>query len=190
MLINSPEWIAVFTNSLFAAVTVGVIIWQVCVMRWQGGNSDRNERIQNRLIRFQFEYARLQHLNDERSKILKLAFELCLALGTLHGGMLNSDKIWPKMENLSLELRHRLRTSDTAAFTGKHDAEWFINLNGLVDLVTDALFTQSLSVQGAIQALQQADKKFKSVETLLALESAIRQEFSDFTLKWDKEVRD
>ncbi|MGC2330793.1 MAG: hypothetical protein WA581_05025 [Candidatus Acidiferrales bacterium] len=44
---NSPEWVAVFANALFALVTISVIVWQVRVMIWQGRTSARHERIQN-----------------------------------------------------------------------------------------------------------------------------------------------
>ena len=63
---NSPEWIGVFANIVFALVTIGVLIWQVRVMRWQGRNSERNERIQNRLIRLQHEHEWVVRLNAER----------------------------------------------------------------------------------------------------------------------------
>jgi hypothetical protein len=80
---NSPEWVGVFANALFAIVTIGVVIWQVLVMRWQGRNSDRHERIQNRLIRLQHEHEWLLRMNAEREQVLKLARKLHIAVRCL-----------------------------------------------------------------------------------------------------------
>ena len=53
LVLNNPAWAGVVANVVFAITTIGVIIWQVRVMVWQGRNSERHERIQNLLIRLQ-----------------------------------------------------------------------------------------------------------------------------------------
>lgn len=63
---HNPEWMAVFASSVFAFFTVVVIVWQVRVMIWQGKNSDRHERTQNRLLRLQFEREWMERKNAQR----------------------------------------------------------------------------------------------------------------------------
>ena len=97
MILNNPEWVGVFANALFAVTTIGVITWQVCVMksqtrvmtmqvrvmRWQSRISARHERVQIQLIHLQHEHEWLLRLNAEREQLLKLGRKLHLAAGCL-----------------------------------------------------------------------------------------------------------
>src|SRR5271154_3817779 len=97
---NNPEWVGVFASALFAIVTIGVIIWQVFVMKaqvrvmkWQVRSSARHERTQNRLIRLQHEHEWVFRKNQEREQILKLARKLHLAAGCLKETPMAADQL-------------------------------------------------------------------------------------------------
>src|SRR5580698_514380 len=80
---NSPEWVGVLVNALFALVTITIIGLQVRVMIWQGRNSEQHERIQNRLIKLQHEHSWLLRLNAEREQLLVSGRKLHLAVRCL-----------------------------------------------------------------------------------------------------------
>jgi cell division protein FtsL len=196
---NSPEWVGVFANALFAIVTIGVVIWQVRVMKWQGRNSQRHERIQNKLIRLQHEHECLLLLNAEREKILKLANKLHLAATSLKETESKGDPlIWEELRNTVHELHDRLRILDVAAYSGLHD-QWHPNLEDYVDAVRNAVLedgkfnsTHSLTDQTpnlfTRKALKDVDDRCEPISIFLDLETAIRMEFSEFKEKWDAEL--
>ncbi len=137
-ILNNPEWMGVISNSIFAATTIGVIIWQVLVMRKQVKSSDRNERIQNRLMKLQHEHEWLARLNEEREQLLKLARKLHLNAAGLEENPRSTDSAcWTRLEETADELRSRLSTLDLAVFTGQHD-DWFPNLHQYVDAIVQA----------------------------------------------------
>jgi hypothetical protein len=200
---NSPEWVGVFANALFAVVTIGVVIWQVCVMKaqvrvmqWQGRNSARHERLQNRLLRLQHEHEWLLRLNAEREQLLKLARKLHLAAYGLKVTQSNADALnWQEVQDTAYELASRLEILDIAAFTGKND-NWYPNLTRYVDavqqaVVEDSKFNKTYSEKpdspnlSTRKALQAAAERYEPIKIFLDLESAIRMEFFDFKSKWD-----
>jgi hypothetical protein len=196
---NSPEWLGVFANILFAIVTIGVLIWQVRVMKWQGRNSERHERIQNKLIRLQHEHEWLLRLNDEREKILKLARKLHLATTRLKEKESKGDQpIWDELRDTVYELHERLRILDVAAHSGFYD-QWFPNLSDYVEAVQNAVLedgnlnsryglageTPNLTTR---KVLKDVNDHCNPTNIFLDLETAIRMEFSEFKEKWDAEL--
>jgi hypothetical protein len=196
---NSPEWVGVFANALFALVTIGVVIWQVRVMKWQGLNSERHERIQNKLIRLQHEHEWLLRLNAEREQILKLARQLHLAAGCLKQTPSGGDQInWEEVQDKGYELSQRLRILDLGAYSGAYD-QWFPHLTEYVDALLEAVIeegnfnhtytltneTPNLSTRTALKA---ADDRYKPISIFLDLEAAIRMEFFEFKNKWDERL--
>ena len=200
---NSPEWVGVFASALFAAVTIGVIIWQVCVMKaqvrvmkWQGRTSARHEGMQNRLIRLEIEHSWLQLLNDERSRILKMARKLYLAAGSLKEIPSDTDKHnWEEVQDTVYELTERLRTLDVAVYSGPY-GNWFFELEKYVEAVMNAViaddgFNAQFGQEGRIvnlstrKTLKEIDDLYKPIDIFLNLETAIRMEFFDFKSKWD-----
>jgi hypothetical protein len=201
LVINSPEWIGFFANVLFAIVTIGVLIWQVRVMKWQGCNSERHEYIQNKLIRLQHEHEWLLRLNTEREQVLKLARKLHIAVGCLKQEISDGDKIsWEEVQDTIYELKGRLGILDMAAYTGAYDT-WYPNLTAYVDAVLKAVIddmnfnsTHGLTDQtpnlSTWKALKDADDRYKPISIFLDLEAAIRMEFFEFQSKWDAELRE
>ena len=193
---SSPEWVAVFANALFAAVTIGVIIWQVRVMIWQGHVSERHERMQNRLIQLQHEHEWVFRLNEERAQLLKLASKLHLAASCLKETESAGDPAnWEELQGAAYELDSRLRILDVAAWTGANDA-WHANLEGYVEAVLQAVIddfdfnrkfglTTNSPNPSTRKALKDAEQRFEIIKVFLALEGAIRMEFLDFKNKWD-----
>ena len=196
---NSPEWVGVFANALFAIVTIGVVIWQVRVMKWQGRNSERHERIQNKLIRLQHEHEWLLRLNAEREQVLKLARKLHLNAGCLKQTPSGGDQLnWEEVQNTVYELSERLRILDVRAYSGVYDM-WFPSLTDYVDAVLKAVIddgnfncTNALTSQApnlsTRTALKDADDRYKPISIFLDLEAAIRMEFFEFKKKWDAEL--
>jgi hypothetical protein len=127
LVMNSPEWVGVFANVIFASTTIGVVIWQVRVMKaqvrvmkWQGRNSVRHERIQNKLIRLQHEHEWLLSLNAEREKILKLSRKLHLRAVSLKEADSIADQLnWEELQDTVYELSERLRIVDVRFYTDK-----------------------------------------------------------------------
>jgi cell division protein FtsL len=189
---SSPEWVAVFANAIFATVTIGVVIWQVCVMKWQGRVSERHERIQNRLIRLQHEHEWLLRLNAERERILDIARKLHLAASCLELRSSDGDRHnWEELQNTVHELSGRLRILDIGAYAGKYD-QWFPSLEAYVETVQQVVIedgttepTPSLSTR---QALKDADGRYKPIGIFLDLETAIRIEFFEFKTKWESKL--
>jgi hypothetical protein len=114
LILNNPEWVGVFANALFAIVTIGVVIWQVCVMRaqvrvmkWQGRNSARHELIQNRLIRLQHEHEWVLRKNQQREQLLKLGRKLNLAADSLKETPSEGDRTsWGEVQDTLYELQN------------------------------------------------------------------------------------
>jgi len=197
---NSPEWVAVLANALFAVITIGVIVWQVLVMRWQGRISERHESIQNRLIRLQHEHEWLLRLNAEREKILALARKLHLVAGCLRERQQAGDVLnWEELQDRVFELSERLRILDARAYSGAYDSKWSVTLtcyvNAVLKAVTDdgkfnATYAQTNAIpnQSTRKALKEANDEYKPTGILLDLETAIRMEFLDFKDKWDAEL--
>lgn len=200
---NSPEWVGVFANALFAVVTIGVVIWQVCVMKaqvrvmqWQGRNSARHERIQNRLLRLQHEHEWLLRLNAEREQLLKSARDLYLTATGLKDEPSDTDALdWRRLQDIAYELHRRLDILDVTVFTGEYD-QWYASLDDYVEAVLrtisqdyDFKHTYDMKDDGPVlssrKSLQAAAEQYKPVDIFLNMESAIRMEFVDFKKKWD-----
>lgn len=196
---NSPEWVGVFANALFALVTIVVVVWQVLVMKWQGRNSERHERTQNRLIRLQHEHEWVLRLNVEREQVLKLARELHLATGCLRQENSIADKnSWEKVQDLAYELRDRLSIFDLRAYSGAYDS-WYPRLIEYVDsivmiIIDDGKFDSTYgTADGAPnlttrKALREGDKHHDPIHIFLDIEASIRMEFFEFKAKWDAEL--
>jgi hypothetical protein len=206
LILNNPEWMGVFANALFAVITIGVIAWQgfmmraqvrvmavqVRVMQWQGHLSARHERIQNRLIRLQHEHEWLLRLNAERDQVLKLGRSVHLAAACVQE-RLSGDKLhWEELQDRVRELSLRLRILDVRSFLGPHDT-WYQVLSAYANAVQEAV-VDDLDSQGmpsevpndtTRKTLYSLDAQYQPVQIFLALEEAIRMEFSDFKDKWD-----
>jgi hypothetical protein len=194
---NSPEWVGVFATSVFAAITVLVLYRQVRVMRWQGRNSDRHERTQNRLIQFQLENEWVLRMNAEREKILTLARKLHLVTDCLREREQGGDEIhWEELQDRVVELSERLRILDVRVFSGNYDGKWYAGHVVYVGSVLRAVLddrkfndanaltnlTPNLSTRTTLKTL---NTEFEPTTIFLDLETAIRMEFSDFKDKWD-----
>jgi len=195
--LNNPEWVGVFANALFAAVTIGVVTWQVRVMQWQGRNSSRHEQIQNQLLRLQHEHEWVLRLNTEREKLLKAARDLHMAASCLKEEQSNTDaRNWGDVQDIADELHRRLDILDITVFTGEYDQR-YASLDDYVEAVLDAVskdyeFKETYKVKDdgspgltARKSLQAAAQRYKPLEIFLNMESAIRMEFFDFKKKWD-----
>jgi hypothetical protein len=197
---NSPEWVGVFANALFAATTIVVIIWQVCVMkaqtrvmrlqvramRWQGHLSARHEGIQNRLTHLQLEREWVFHKNREREQLLKLARKLHLAAGCLEQPSGGNKLIWEEVQDTVHELSERLRILDVVIYSGEYGM-WFPSLSEYVAAVLDAVIGDSDEIPNLStrKAMKAAEDRYKPINIFLDLEAAIRMEFFDFKNKWD-----
>jgi len=198
---NSPEWVGVIANTLFALITSGVVIWQVRVMKWQGLNSERHERIQNKLIRLQHEHEWSMRLNAERETILKLGRKLHLVVGCLKEKEQDGDQShWEELQNTVFELHERLRILDLAAYSGLYD-QWYPNLEDYVDAVQSAVLkdgdfnggygpTNQTPVLSTRKLLKEANESCEPTKIFLDIETAIRMGFFDFKNKWDAVLRD
>jgi hypothetical protein len=189
LILNNPEWIAVFASVIFAIATLNVMIWQVRV-------STRHERIQNRLIRLQHEHSWMLQLNEERETLLNLARKLHLAAGCLKSKHSISDPLhWTEVVHTTYELDSRLKILDMDAFTGEND-NWFPNLTRYVEavlkaIVDDSRFYETFELPSdspnltTRKALKDAEQRYEIIKVFLDLEGAIRMEFFDFKKKWD-----
>ena len=194
---NSPEWVAAIASSLFAAITVLVLYWQVRVMRWVGRNSDRHERTQNRLIQFQLENEWVLRMNAEREKILTQARKLQLVAGCLRERERSSDQTnWEELRDRVVELSERLRILDARAHNGQYDNKWYLPLVVYVDAIVkivleDGKFNDTYALTSVVPnlstrtMLKELNTKLEPIAVFLDLENAIRMEFSDFKDKWD-----
>jgi len=189
---NSPEWVGVFANAIFAITTITVIIWQVCVMKvqvrvmkWQVRSSARHEHIQNRLIRLQHEHEWVIRKNQEREQILKLGRKLHLDLGVLQHPSETEATIWGETQDTMYELEARLRILDVA-LCGEHD-NWFITLEDYVEAVVKIVIADpnDFPSEQTKQALHDAEQHHNPTAIFLNIEEAIRMEFFDFKDKWD-----
>jgi hypothetical protein len=196
---NNPEWVGVFANTLFAIVTIIVIVWQVLVVRKQGRDSARREEIQNRLLRLQHEHEWVLRKNQEREQLLKLARDLDLAAGCLEEKSSVGDSIsWQRLQDTAYELDKRLSILDVATYSGAYD-QWFFSLKDYVDAVLqvmrdDESFDRKYDVAGdtpnltSRKALKEVAKRCEPVKIFLDLEAAIRMESFEFKQKWDAEL--
>jgi hypothetical protein len=203
---NSPEWVGVFANALFAMVTISVVTWQVYVMKaqvrvmeWQGRTSARHELIQNRLIRLQHEHEWVIRKNIEREHLLKLGRQLHLAVGCLKQKPSDADGIhWGELQDTVFELSQRLRILDVGTYSGAYD-QWFFTLEAYVEAVQNAVlenskFNKTYDVANETpnlktrETLAAADTTHKPISIFLDIEAAIRMEFFEFKKKWDSEL--
>jgi len=188
---NNPEWAGVIASTIFAFFTVLVIVWQVCVMIWQGLNSERNERIQNRLIRLQHEHEWVRQKNQERKQILKLARELHLAAGCLKETPAENDRhSWQELQDAVYELNERLQILDLSVYSGSYD-QWYFTLHAYVDALLKAVIEDEPSDSTYAPnpltraALKDAEDQHNPTKIFLDLEAAIRMEYFEFKEKWD-----
>ncbi len=188
---NSPEWVGVFANTLFAIVTIGVVIWQGIVMVRQNRLMDR----QNRIIQLEHEHDWLLHSNDARQQVLNLARKLHRVAGCFKETTQRTDQhFWEELQDTAYELKERLQTLDVSASSGAYD-NWFPRLIEYVDaalraVTADDKFKATYTVgdggpsPSTRKVLQEADKEHEPIKILLDLQAAIRMEFSDFKAKW------
>jgi hypothetical protein len=188
---NSPEWVGVIANTLFAAVTICVVIWQGIVMVRQNTIMNR----QNRIMQLEHEHDWLLHSNDARQQVLSLARKLHRVAGCFKETVQRTDQhFWEELQDTAYELKERLQTLDVSAWSGASD-NWFPRLLLYVDAVLEAVAADykfkgtytvgdggpSLSTR---KAFQEANKEHEPIKALLDLQAAIRMEFSDFKDKW------
>jgi hypothetical protein len=193
---NSPEWVGVIANGLFAIVTIGVVVWQGFVMVRQNRLMDR----QNRIIQLEHEHDWLLHSNDARQQVLNLARKLHRVAGCFKETARRTDQhFWEELQDTAYELHERLQTLDVSAYSGAYD-NWFPRLIQYVDAAVHAVsaddkFKATYTVGDAgpslstRKALQEADKEHEPIKILLDLQAAIRMEFFDFKNKWAAALR-
>lgn len=182
---NSPEWVNVFANVLFGAVTIGVVFWQGLVMDWQ-----------NKLMQLEHEHDWSLRSNAEREQILKLARKLHFAASSIKTKERAGDKHhWGELQDNVTELDIRLRTLDVSVYTGTYD-NWYPRLSEYVSALLQAVIhdyehkatydgdaeTPTLSTRKALNA---AEEENNPIHIFLDAEAAIRMEFLDFKDKWD-----
>jgi hypothetical protein len=193
---NTPEWMGVFATSLFAVITIIILIRQVIVMRWQGRNSDRHERLQNTLLRLQLEHEFVLLLNAEREKILKLMYELSLFSGAFEMQESIITTIdWTKLQDTAYELDQRLRILDSRTYTDAYGS-WYSQLRQYVDDVLNVVIEDNKlrNEQGNPShyrkgLLQAANYKNNPINIRLGIETAIRMAVSEFKDKWDAALK-
>lgn len=186
-VLNNPEWAGVIASTIFAAVTAGIIFWQVCVMIWQGRNSDQHERGQNRLIRLQHEHEWVWRRNQERGQLLKLGWELHRAVGSVadDSGRGLEIRYWHDVLDAAHELDSRLNVLDVATFSGEHD-DWFPGLREYSTAVLNIVIEKPRPE--TVKKLEDEDKRLNPTGIFLGIESAIRMDYFDFKNKWDAET--
>jgi hypothetical protein len=182
---NSPEWVGVLANALFAIVTIYVVYRQVRVMEWQ-----------NNLVRLQYEHEWLLRLNEGREQVLKLGRKLHrYASGVKEKPQSSDQRLWAEVQETVGELDARLNILDVSAYSGQYD-NWFPRLSEYVGAVRKAViadyeFKTTYSVDDGIpslstrKTLKEAEHKNEPINILLDLEAAIRMEFFDFKTRWD-----
>ncbi len=187
---NSPEWVAAFASILFGIVMALLVYWQVIVMKRQGENSDRHERIANRTLRLQIEREWILQRNRDRRRLVKLARKLQLAAMTLASNPPVDDPLaWDEVQSAADEITSRLRILDLATFSSEFDS-WFSPLEDYAEAVLNAWMAWDKEppesrTQQTKKALEDADTLFNPGKIRLDLETAIRMEYSDFKDKWD-----
>ena len=98
---NNPEWVGVLANTIFAIVTIGVVIWQGRVMVRQ-----------NRLIQLQHEHKWLLRSNDARQQVLNLARKLHRVAGCLRETARSGDQhSWEEMQDTAYDLKEACKRS-------------------------------------------------------------------------------
>jgi hypothetical protein len=207
---NSPEWVAVFASSVFAIVTT-IVVWrqyrvmqeQVRLMKWQGENTDRHERQQNRLMQYGYEHEWMKGLNAERERLLNLvrkmqAISLALIIAGDYAGMqpARDEQNWRELDETAGELDTRLQVLDVAVYAGSHNTNWYQSLREYVAAILKAIqdeaeFRNNLKLKRAgsspnlAKLLTAVDDHHDPVKIALGLEAAIRTEFTLFKQKWD-----
>jgi hypothetical protein len=210
---DNPEWVAVIVSSVFAFVTVGVVIWQVCVMIWQGRISisgDQRQqtllRAQNRLFELQLEHQRIQILNAERLLLLNMARKMHLAASCLDLAPSVADQLnWDEVRDTMMELHQRLRVLDVDAYDGPYD-QWYPELDQYVKAIEDAVIhdrdfqrekpvtpetsagpvqREGVPAMETVLALKGAITRHTPLGTFLDIETAIRMEFFEYKSKVD-----
>jgi hypothetical protein len=193
---NNPEWAAVIVSGVFAAITILVLAWQVFVMIWQGRNSERHERIQNRLIRLQHDHEWLQLLNGERKEILNQVRKLHLRAASIKEAESVGDPItWDELRETAYALHDRLRILDLATYAGEYD-QWYPALEEYVEailkaIIEDGHFNDRYKLMGGSpnlatrKLLAELNERCEPLKISLDLEAAIRMEFFGFKEKWD-----
>jgi hypothetical protein len=207
---NSPEWMAVFASSVFAIVTT-IVVWrqyrvmqeQVRLMKWQGENTDRHERQQNRLMQYGYEHEWMKGLNDERERLLNLvrkmqATSLALIIAGDYARMQagTDEQNWRELDQTAGELDARLQVLDVAVYAGTHNADWYQGLREYVASILKAIqdeaefrYNLKLKREGSspnlAKLLTAVDDHHDPVKITLGLESAIRTEVTLFKEKWD-----
>ena len=188
---NSPEWVAVLANALFALVATLLVIWQIVV-------SKGLLTAQNRLIRLQHEHDWLLRSNGEREQILKITGKFHLASSLLRPDARTGDREnWLELQDTYYELSLRLRILDLGAYTSAYDS-WLAKLKSYVaemgEAITDDFkFNGTYSVANDTPNLSTRERFFSinsrhnPISTMMELEIAIRMEYSEFRSKWNAE---
>jgi hypothetical protein len=202
---NSPEWVGVFTTTVFALVTTAIIFGQylamkaqVRVMLWQGKLSARHERQQNSLlehqnkvIRYQFEYARLNESNNERKLLLALGRKIYETAHFAAGASPSADaKYLHDLRVLSDEVTTRENVLSVSVYSGKFDA-WYENFLQYTARVEKALLAERTTQPSADTKMQlrEANAFCLSKKIFAEIENAIAFEFRDVNDKWDALTR-
>jgi hypothetical protein len=187
---NSPEWVAAFASILFGIVMAALVLWQVVVMKRQGENSDRHERIANRTLRLQIEREWILQRNRDRGELLRLVRELQIAAGVLQNKPpIDGMNDWDEVRATADEVASRLRILDRATFSSEFDS-WFSPLEDYAEAILHAWLAwdkepSQSRTQQTKKALKDAGTSCDPGNIRLELETAIRMEYSDFKDKWD-----
>ena len=197
-ILNNPEWVGVLASAIFAFFTICVIIWQVIIMIVQGRRSDRRQRVQNNLIRYQIARDGVQQRNQERSEILKLASRLKFAAFSLRRNATSTDEEnWESVQNTAFELDGLLKILDIATYSMPYD-QWYFALEDYVEAVIQAVngdvelhpifkAPYNLPAPPTRIELELAFERYDPTKIILDIQAAIRMEFFDLKNMWDAE---
>ena len=198
---NSPEWVGVFTTTVFALVTTAIIFGQylamkaqVRVMVWQGKLSARHERQQNmllenqnKIIRYQFEYTRLTESNNERKQLLTLGRKMYeIAHYVVVASQSAVAEYLHQLRVISDEVTVRTNVLNIAVYSGKYDA-WYEDFLDYIGLVIKALVSEWSTVPSSDTRtkIRSANELCMSKQIFSAIENAIAFEFRDVNDRWD-----
>jgi hypothetical protein len=205
LLKDNPAWASVCTTTLLAIITGCVIVWQVFVMKaqarimkLQATNSNKHEieqngllERQNRLIRYQFEYAWLNQLNQERQGLLEMTRRVqakAMEFASVAPG--SRAAVFEDLRNDANRLNDRLSVLNVAVHSGPHD-DWYETLDAYMAEVQKALASAKPGRPDAdtMNQLLRAGERLDLGHALTGIQHAIEQEFVDFKKNWDAETK-
>lgn len=210
LLKDNPEWASLCATVLFATITTAIIWRQVCVMqaqarimKWQAKYSFQHEKQQNKLlekqnklIRFQFEYAWLREVNAERLKLTNELRDVCVLTNVLQSAGPIPEASWVETKGKILDLDAKLRILATM-FT---EDDWYGDvvfylgaLRGAVAYERERDIEERLDSDRpnpmTLRTFSDANHHFKPLESIAKIERAIQTNYFEFKHRWDVESK-